>query len=89
MAGRAELRKRKRKPVPMRAFAEHLAADPVVPLRRGLTQARALRGRRACRRVVPRPVLLADDVTRLRGRSEEMVRATIAVLATFPAARVV
>jgi len=36
-----------------------------------------------------RGLLLAEDVTRLRGRSEEMIRATLAVLSTFPSARLI
>ena len=34
------------------------------------------------------PVLSTEDVARLRGKSEQMIRATLAILATFPAARV-
>jgi hypothetical protein len=40
-------------------------------------------------RAEPRPVLLAKDVARLRGKSDEMIRATLAVLATFPDARLI
>jgi hypothetical protein len=36
----------------------------------------------------PRPVLLAEDLARLVGRPDEMIRAALAVLATFPGARV-
>jgi hypothetical protein len=39
--------------------------------------------------VEPRPVLLAEDVAHLRGKSEEMVRAALAVLAVFPSARLI
>jgi hypothetical protein len=60
MAGRTELPKRTRKPtrkhgIPpnVRAFAEHLAADPVAPLRRGLACFRAVHGRPARRRDFP------------------------------------
>jgi hypothetical protein len=41
------------------------------------------------RRADPRPVLLAEDVARLRGRDDEMIRATLAVWATFPSARLI
>jgi len=37
----------------------------------------------------PRPVLLVADVARLRGKSDEMIRAALAVLATFPSARLI
>ena len=37
----------------------------------------------------PRPVLLADDITALRGKSEAAVRATLGVARAFPGARVV
>lgn len=40
-------------------------------------------------RAEPRPVLLAEDVAKLRGKSEEMIRATLAVLGTFPGARLI
>jgi hypothetical protein len=37
----------------------------------------------------PRPVLLAEDVAKLRGKSDEMIRASLRVLAVFPSARLV
>jgi hypothetical protein len=40
-------------------------------------------------RADPRPVLLAEDVARLRRKSEEMIRAALAVLATFPSVRLI
>jgi hypothetical protein len=40
-------------------------------------------------RVEPRPVLLAEDVAHLRGKSDQMVRAALAVLAVFPGARLI
>ncbi len=40
-------------------------------------------------RADPRPVLLAEDVARLRDKSDEAIRSTLAVLATFPGARLV
>ena len=41
------------------------------------------------RRADPRPALLAEDVARLRGKAHEMIRATLAVWATFPSARLI
>ena len=40
-------------------------------------------------RETPRPVLLAEDVARLRGRSPEAVQAVLRVAAAFPGARVI
>jgi hypothetical protein len=40
-------------------------------------------------RAEPRPVLLAEDVARLRLKSAEMIRAALTVLATFPGARLI
>ena len=37
----------------------------------------------------PGPVLVAEDVARLRGKPDEMVRAVLAVVAVFPSARLV
>jgi hypothetical protein len=37
----------------------------------------------------PCAVLLAEDVVKLRGKSEEMIRASLAVLAVFPGARLI
>ncbi len=40
-------------------------------------------------REAPRPVIVPEDVARLRGKSEEEVRAVLEVVAAFPGARVV
>jgi hypothetical protein len=37
----------------------------------------------------PCPVLLAEDVVKLRGKSEEMIHASLAVLAVFSGARLI
>lgn len=38
---------------------------------------------------VPRPVLLVEDVLRLRGKPPDVIRAALEVIAAFPSARVV
>ncbi|HME73007.1 MAG TPA: hypothetical protein VKM54_24515 [Myxococcota bacterium] len=100
MAGRAELPKRKRTPVPIhhpppnvRAFAEQwtlirsprfrevrLALEPSMVAQLAAEEARA---------PTPRPVLLAEDVARLHGKADEMIRATLAVWATSSSARLI
>jgi hypothetical protein len=37
----------------------------------------------------PRPVLLAEDLVKLRGKSDETIRAALATIAVFPSARLV
>ena len=41
------------------------------------------------RRPSPRPVLLAEDVVRLRGKPEEVVRAALETASVFPGVRVI
>ncbi len=57
-----------------------IAVDPcLAPNLQGEEQARE----------IPRPVLLVEDVVRLRGKQEKAIRAVLQAAAVFPGARVV